>query len=613
MADPYSFVEENRAAIMNLLAKIDIQVQRRESQQKKKKGKNRGVAYRTRTPDDLKSVDMALLSTLRTAAQRGGKNAMKTGRLQIQKEDIKEKVRRIRKKNPITMLLDASASSEGTMVRRTLEVLTHTILMNTYQQRDRISIVECRGRRATVAQGYTTSLEGAGGVVMGAEFRGMSPLASGLMASFQLFNREKMVEPSAIPTVIVISDGDVNSPYRTGIDIMRELELLANLLEEEGFFVLYIDISEKGSPVLEKLSEYDSAFYYHAMQYNPRRRFFMPILGEELTKEALVLSSINPDVKGILLYGNEEIVHARKVNELAGVLPTMDVVTDCPHNCDPMDYDNLCWSCRKRKDELPTNKELPTSHIGVPIVQLHADADLEEMAGNGLPGGLPGVFGMANRGIILVEDIHKLDEEKKEVLIKAMDTGEIRFRKSEDEEIVIPATFKVIGTITGHVSSFDTIDRRLFDLFDIRIELKDARKVEDRTISERIEMIKQSMAFESDPLEYRKKLFRDIDIAETIVSSRELLPTVQIAQPELTLVGRLNVDFGNVGYEAELSMERLAVTIAAFEGEQMVQVDHVRRASELTYRFREKSKEEPIVKVSNIELLKSLVKNYAKE
>ena len=93
------------------------------------------------------------------------------------------------------------------------------------------------------------------------------------------------------------------------------------------------------------------------------------------------------------------------------------------------------------------------------------------------------MFGMANRGIILVEDIHKLDEEKKEVLIKAMDTGEIRFRKSEDEEIVIPSNFKVIGTITGHVSSFETIDRRLFDLFDIRIELKDARKVNFTQVS----------------------------------------------------------------------------------------------------------------------------------
>jgi len=224
------------------------------------------------------------------------------------------------------------------------------------------------------------------------------------------------------------------------------------------------------------------------------------------------------------------------------------------------------------------------------------------------------VFGMANRGILFVDNIHKLDNEKKELLIEAMETGKIHVRKSDSLDIIVPAEFRVVGTITGFVSSFDSVDRRLLDLFDIRLELREARQVENKTIGERIEMIKQTMTFESDPLEYRKKLFRgDINIRETILKGRKLLQRVKIDQSELTLIAKLNEDFANSGHEADISMSRISRTLAAFEGKESVEVEHIRQAAELTYRFRGKKTEEQVEKTSSLELLKSLVKNYAKE
>jgi len=611
MPDAYVFVEENKNAIMRILAEIDILAQRREEQLKKKFSRqNRGVAYRYRSPENLKMMDVAMLPTLRSAAMRG---SIKEGRVHVQKDDIKEKVRRIRKLNLVTLLLDASSSVDKVIARKAIESVNRAVLMNTYQKRDRISIIECRGQRAQLAQRFTASITHAESLVKNADFRGLSPLASGLMAAVILFRRESMLVPDAIPTLIVISDGEVNVPYRPAMDITRELHLLMELLEEEGFFTLFIDVNEKGSQLLKELSRNKNVFYYHAMQHNPRRRFFMPVLGEEATKEALVLSKINPKIRGILLYGSDEIVHANRLRELAGVLPDIEAVSECPYHCDPEDDENLCTSCRRKKEELPPRKKLSTSRIPVPIVQLHADADLEEMAGSGVPGGLPGVFGMANRGILFVEDIHRFPVEKKEILIEAMDTGRIWFRNLEENEIVIPANFVIVGTVTGFVKSFEPIDRRLFDFFDIRIELRDARKVDDKSIEERIETIKQGMAFESDPLQYRQKLFSDVDVEAIIDLGRKILPGVEIARPELTLIGRLNVDFGNAGYEAELSMARIARSLAAFEGKKRVEVDHIRRAAEMSYRFREKTSEEPVARLADIELLKSLVKKHAKE
>ncbi|MHC1569584.1 MAG: magnesium chelatase, partial [Candidatus Syntropharchaeales archaeon] len=80
---------------------------------------------------------------------------------------------------------------------------------------------------------------------------------------------------------------------------------------------------------------------------NIRRKIlpFTAIVGQERMKKALILNAINPRIGGVLIRGEKGTAKSTAVRSLAELLPEIDVVKNCPFNCDPDDPDQMCDIC----------------------------------------------------------------------------------------------------------------------------------------------------------------------------------------------------------------------------------------------------------------------------
>jgi len=79
---------------------------------------------------------------------------------------------------------------------------------------------------------------------------------------------------------------------------------------------------------------------------------FVAFVGQDLLKLALLAIAVNPSIGGLLIRGEKGTGKSVVVRGLADVLPPIEVVADCPFNCDPHNPLLMCSRCRERyKDE----------------------------------------------------------------------------------------------------------------------------------------------------------------------------------------------------------------------------------------------------------------------
>ncbi len=71
--------------------------------------------------------------------------------------------------------------------------------------------------------------------------------------------------------------------------------------------------------------------------------------GLDKAKSALLAVAVNPLIGGVLLRGGDKGTgKTTLVRSFADVLPEVEVVADCPFNCDPRDPQLMCDSCYAR-------------------------------------------------------------------------------------------------------------------------------------------------------------------------------------------------------------------------------------------------------------------------
>ena len=86
-------------------------------------------------------------------------------------------------------------------------------------------------------------------------------------------------------------------------------------------------------------------------------------------RRALILNAVSQRIGGVLIRGERGTAKSTAARALAALLPQIEVVADCPFNCDPSGIDGLCDNCRER---LTRGEELPrafrrTSFIDLPV------------------------------------------------------------------------------------------------------------------------------------------------------------------------------------------------------------------------------------------------------
>lgn len=242
------------------------------------KGK-RGRYVRYRMPGE-KITDIAIAPTVRAAAFHA-----KDGKIEIKKSDIREKVRRRRISSLINIVFDTSGSMDDhEKIRITTDVVI-ALLKDAYQKRDRVSLVTYCGRSAELVLPFTSSVEAAKRYLEKVPFGGTTPMASGMLTGLDTLLREIKKEPSAVPIMILVTDGTANCSLHLGGNIRREIMQVCRQFSQHHINLLVIDISENGSKLSQEVAMQSGGSYYHPRSLS-REGIYSAICEERDSKTA---------------------------------------------------------------------------------------------------------------------------------------------------------------------------------------------------------------------------------------------------------------------------------------------------------------------------------------
>ncbi len=93
------------------------------------------------------------------------------------------------------------------------------LLKDAYQRRDRVSLVTYSGRSSQLALPFTSSVEAAKRYLEKVPFGSTTPMAAGVLTGMDTMSREAKKEPSAVPIMVLVTDGTANCALHLGGNI----------------------------------------------------------------------------------------------------------------------------------------------------------------------------------------------------------------------------------------------------------------------------------------------------------------------------------------------------------------------------------------------------------
>ena len=151
---------------------------------------------------------------------------------------------------------------------------------------------------------------------------------------------------------------------------------------------------------------------------------FSAIVASEDLALALILTTVSPQVGGVLVRGEKGTAKTTMVRALTHVLPAVTVVEGCRFSCDPNDPDPTCpdgphdaAGSRARPARLV---ELP---VGATEDRVIGALDLKQALGSGQVSYEPGLLAAAHRGILYVDEVNLLHDHLVDLLLDAAATG----------------------------------------------------------------------------------------------------------------------------------------------------------------------------------------------
>ncbi len=323
---------------------------------------------------------------------------------------------------------------------------------------------------------------------------------------------------------------------------------------------------------------------------------FSAIVGLENAKLALLCVAVNPLIGGVLLKGDKGTGKSTLVRGLANILPEIEIVSDCPFNCNPHNPLEMCDSCYERYERgesLPQTKrkmrvvDLPLS---VTIDRLVGTVDVELFLKEGRKALQPGILAEANRNILYIDEVNLLDDYIADSLL---DSAAMGWNTIEREGISFrhPARFILVGSMNPEEGE---LRPQILDRFGLCVDVTAPMDPEMR-----VEIAKRVEEFHEDPLNFYKKYENEErKLTERISQAKEILPRVEIGEDLLKLLAETVVNLGIKTNRAEIATIKTAKAISALDGRLKVTLQDLEKAMELALPHRLKDK--PFQKMSNI-------------
>jgi len=197
---------------------------------------NTGRYLRQRMPTGRK--DIAIDATIRAAApyqrSRSGNNAIK-----VKSEDIREKERVGKTSAVVLFVVDASGSMGANQRMESAKGAVLSLLMDSYQKRDKIGMVAFKGKDAELILPPCSSVDLALTRLKELPTGGKTPLSAGLSRGLQLLQGEMRKNDEIKPMMVLISDGRAN--VGMGGKIKDELLEISERSRQLGINTIVID------------------------------------------------------------------------------------------------------------------------------------------------------------------------------------------------------------------------------------------------------------------------------------------------------------------------------------------------------------------------------------
>lgn len=218
-------------------------------------GRGNGSSYGSRgryigARESSNPTSVAVDATIRKAVRE-------TGKLEVLPEHIMEKIRVSRSKSLYTILIDSSSSMKVDMKIKFAKRLVWTLLKNSYENKNLVSIIVCRGEEPQVLVYPTKNVEAVLDVLEKIPTGGRTPITPSIYRALELSKKV----PDTLPTIILISDGRANV-YIKG-DLKEDIRFLQDLVKGVRLVFVNTENSNKSIGVLEELSSHLGAYHLY--------------------------------------------------------------------------------------------------------------------------------------------------------------------------------------------------------------------------------------------------------------------------------------------------------------------------------------------------------------
>ena len=308
---------------------------------------------------------------------------------------------------------------------------------------------------------------------------------------------------------------------------------------------------------------------------------FSAIVGQDEMRQALLIAAVDPSVGGVLVFGDRGTGKSTAIRGLAALLPPMRAVVGCPYACDPARPGDLCERCRNHAAPLEIHA------VPVPVVDLPLGAtedrvvgalDLERALAHGQKAFEPGLLARANRGFLYIDEGNLLDDHLVDLLLDVAASG-VNTVERDGLSIRHPARFVLVGS--GNPEEGE-LRPQLLDRFGLAVEV-----TTPTDLPTRIDVVRRRDAYERDPAAFRAAYAEaDEAIRETLTRARAHLPSLTVPDATLEAAARLCLALGTDGLRGELTLMRTARALAALEGSETVDRDHLARIAPAALRHR---------------------------
>ena len=199
---------------------------------------------------------------------------------------------------------------------------------------------------------------------------------------------------------------------------------------------------------------------------------FAAIVGADEMALALVLTTVSPEVGGVLVRGEKGTAKSTMVRALAEILPRQAVVHGCRFGCDPRSPAADCPD-GPHTDAASTTRparlvELP---VGATEDRVIGSLDLSKALGHGETAFEPGLLAQAHRGLLYVDEVNLLHDHLVDLLLDAAAMGRNTVER-DGVSVSHPARIVLIGTMNPEEGE---LRPQLLDRFGLTVEVKASR------------------------------------------------------------------------------------------------------------------------------------------